>query len=472
MDEFYRLDATAQAALVRSRQVKPTELVEAAIRRIERFNPAINAVVTTMYDEVRRAAGTAEIDGPFGGVPFLLKDLGAPYAGVRATSGSRYLKDFVPPEDSELVKRYKRAGLVTLGKTNTPEFGLLPVTEPRLFGPARNPWDTSRTPGGSSGGSAAAVAARLVAVAHGNDGGGSIRIPASCCGVFGLKPSRGRMPGTHALAGFLGTAHVLSVSVRDSAALLDATAGQNAGAPYSLPPPDVSFLSETQPQPGRLRIAFSSRSVTGVVFHADCVAALRDAAALCQSLGHEVVEAAPEIDGERFKQAFDTVWFAQLAAGLELATANFGRRPAGDDLEPLTWAVYEAGKQFSATQYLGALDAFASFAATTAAFFAEHDVWLTPTVGIPAPEIGFMDASKEAAESLERKAYVLSPVTPLFNLTGQPAMSIPLYWNDAGLPIGTHFAARAGEEATLLRLAAQLEQARPWADRLPPLLAS
>jgi amidase len=280
------------------------------------------------------------------------------------------------------------------------------------------------------------------------------------------------MPGTYALAGFLGTAHVLSVSVRDSAALLDATAGQVPGAPYTLPPPAASFLSETQREPGRLRIAFSSRSVTGVVFHADCVAALQDAVALCERLGHEVVEAAPEIDGERFRMAFDAVWFAQLAANLELATANFGRAPAGDDLEPLTWAVYEAGKRLTATQYLAALDAFASFAATTAAFFAEHDVWLTPTVGIPAPEIGFMDAAKEEAESLESKAYVLSPVTPLFNLTGQPAMSVPLYWNDAGLPIGTHFAARIGEEATLLRLAAQMEQARPWADRLPPLLAS
>ncbi len=462
----------AQAELVRERQVKPGELIESGIARIERLNPALNAVVTPMYDEARRDAGDTPLDGPFAGVPFLLKDLGAPYAGVRATSGSRYLRDFVPSEDSELVKRYKRAGLATLGKTNTPEFGLLPVTEPHLFGLTRNPWDTSRTPGGSSGGSAAAVAARMVPAAHGNDGGGSIRIPASCCGLFGLKPSRGRMPGSYALASFLGTAHVLSVSVRDSAALLDATAGQIPGAPYVAPPPERSFLDETRREPGLLRIAFSTQSVSGDPFHADCVAAVHDAAALCESLGHHVVEAAPRIDGERFTKAFDTIWFAQLASNLELTIASTGRVPSRDDLEPLTWAAYEAGKQASAMQYLAAMDAFASFTATAAAFFTEHDVWLTPTLGMPPPKIGFMDDTKESIERLNRKAYELVPVTPLFNLTGQPAMSVPLYWNDAGLPIGTHFAARPGEEATLLRLAAQLEQARPWADRLPPLLST
>jgi amidase len=472
VDDFFRLDATAQAELVRSRQVSPAELVEAAIARIERFNPALNAVVTPMYEEARRVIDAGMPDGPFAGVPFLLKDLGAPYAGVPSTSGSRYLKDFVPGEDSELVKRYKRAGLVTLGKTNTPEFGLLPVTEGRLFGAARNPWDPSRTPGGSSGGAAAAVAARMVPVAHGNDGGGSIRIPSSCCSLFGLKPGRGRMPGSYAVASFLGIAHVLSVSVRDSAALLDATAGQIPGAPFSLPPPQGSFLEATRQAPGRLRIAFSTQSVSGDSFHPDCIAAVQDVAALCESLGHEVVEAAPQIDGERFTQAFDTVWFAQLASNLELAARTVGRAPTEDDLEPLTWFCYQAGKQLSATQYLGALDAFASFTGTAAKFFAGYDLWLTPTIGMPPPELGFFDATKESPERLNRKAYEFVPVTPLFNLTGQPAMSVPLYWNDAGLPIGTHFAARAGEEATLLRLASQLEQTRPWADRLPPLLTA
>jgi len=344
------------------------------------------------------------------------------------------------------------------------------VTEPRLFGPARNPWDLSRTPGGSSGGSAAAVAARFVAAAHANDGGGSIRIPASCCGLFGLKPGRGRMPGTYALTSFLGVSHAVTVSVRDSAALLDATAGQIAGAPFTLPPPAESFLEQTKRGPGRLKIAFSTESVTGDPFHADCLAAVRDVARLCESLGHEVVEAAPKIDGERFVKAFDTVWFAQHAASLDAMSVTLGRAPAQDDLEPLTRAIYESGKQTSATQYLAAMDAFASFTAASAAFFAEHDLWLTPTLGMPPPEIGFLDHLKESAERLERKAYELVPVTPLFNLTGQPAMSVPLYWTAAGLPIGTHFAARPGEEATLLRLAAQLEQARPWGNRLPSLL--
>ena len=472
MDDYYRLDATAQAELVRSRQVKPIELVEAAVKRIERFNPDLNAVVTPLYEDARRLADDGPPDGPFSGVPFLLKDLGAPYAGVRATSGSRFLRDFVPQEDSELVKRYKRAGLITLGKTNTPEFGLFPTTEPVLFGTTRNPWDLSRTPGGSSGGAAAAVAARFVAAAHGNDGGGSIRIPASCCGLFGLKPSRGRMPGTYALTSFLGVSHVLSVSVRDSAAMLDATAGQIAGAPFVLPPPETSFQEQTRRDVGRLRIGFSTKSVTDDPFHVDCLAAVRDAARLCGDLGHEVVETGPKIDGERFKQAFDTVWFAQFAASLDATSTARGRVPAEDELEPLTRAVYEFGKQISAATYLAAMDAFASFTSAAAALFREVDVWLTPTLGMPPPEIGFLDGPKEDAERLERKAYELVPVTPLFNLTGQPAMSVPLYWNDAGLPIGTHFAARPGEEGTLLSLAAQLERARPWADRLPPLLAS
>jgi amidase len=472
MDVFELLDATAQAELVQTGQVKPLELVDAAIARIERLNPALNAIVTPMYEEARGNAASVQVDAPFAGVPFLLKDLGAAYAGARMTSGSRYLKDFMAAEDSELVRRYKRAGLLTLGKTNTPEFGLLPVTEPRLFGPSRNPWDTHRTPGGSSGGSAAAVAARMVPLAHGNDGGGSIRIPASCCGLFGLKPSRGRMPGSYGLASFLGVSHVLSVSVRDSARLLDATAGQLTGAPYQAPRPSASFLDQLRQSPGRLKIAFSTISVTGDPFHADCLAAIRDAAALCQSLGHEVVEAAPAIDGERFISAFDSVWFAQLASNIELAVAASGRTPGDDDLEPATRAAYEAGLQTSATRYLGGLDAFAVFASTCAAFFQEYDVWLTPTLGMPPVEIGFLDYTKEDFATLARKAYRFVPVTPLFNVTGQPAMSVPLYWNDAGLPIGSHFAARFGEEATLFRLASQLEQARPWADRLPPLISS
>jgi len=470
-DEYAFLDATAQADLVRGRLVKPLELVEAAIARVERLNPRLNAVVTPMFEAALEQARRDGLTGRFAGVPFLLKDLGAPYGGVPHTSGSVLLEDFVPPEDGELVRRYKAAGLIVLGKTNTPEFGLLPVTEPRLFGPARNPWDESRTPGGSSGGSAAAVAARMVPAAHGNDGGGSIRIPAACCGLFGLKPSRGRMPGMPGLADFLPTSHVLSVSVRDSAALLDATWGAEPGAPFALPAPPESFVRRMTLPPGRLRIAFSRRSVAGSGFHADCLAALEDAVRLCAGLGHAVEEAAPAIDAERYVTAFNDVWTAQHAAGLELRAAAVGREPGPGLVEPATWLVYEAGKRVDAARYLRALRAFDEFAAAMARFFRAYDVWLTPTLGAPPVEIGHFDREWADAGTLMRAAHAFAPVTPLFNATGQPAMSVPLYWNAAGLPVGVHFAARLGEEGLLLSLAAQLEEARPWAGRLPDVSA-
>src|SRR5256714_123203 len=301
-DEFATLDATAQAELVRRKEIKPIELVEAAIKRIERINPTINAVITPMYELARAAAADALPDGPFTGVPFLLKDLLAAYTGVRMASGSRFLQDFTPGHDSELTARYKRAGLVVVGKTNTPESGILPTTEPTLFGPTRNPWDTTRNTGGSSGGSAAAVAAGLVPMAHANDGGGSIRIPASCCGVFGLKPTRAR----NTLAPALGDAmsglvaeHAVTRSVRDSAALLDATAGPALGDPYWAPAPEGPFAEEVGRDPGRLRIAFSAASPFGGPVHADCVRAVHDAATLCEGLGHHVEEAAPEVEAER-----------------------------------------------------------------------------------------------------------------------------------------------------------------------------
>lgn len=294
-NELALLDAIAQAELVRRKEVKPIEMVEAAIERIERVNPAINAVVTPMFDEARAAAGGTLPDGPFTGVPFLLKDLLAAYAGVRMTSGSAFLRDFVPDHDSELVARHKRAGLIVVGKTNTPEYGIMPTTEPALFGPTRNPWDTTRATGGSSGGSAAAVAAGLVAFAHGNDGGGSIRIPASCCGVFGLKPTRARNPlGPDFGDMFSGLVaeHALTRSVRDSAALLDATSGSEIGDPYCAPPPARPFLHEVGADPGKLRIAFTTVAPSGATVHPDCVRAVIDAAKLCSDLGHEVVEAA------------------------------------------------------------------------------------------------------------------------------------------------------------------------------------
>ncbi|MBI1956175.1 MAG: amidase, partial [Acidobacteria bacterium] len=321
-DELALFDATAQAELVRRKEVQPVELVEAAIERIERLNPKLNAVVTPMYEEARSQAKKNLPDVPFTGVPLLLKDLLASYAGVRLTSGSSFLREFVPDHDSELVARQKRAGLIILGKTNTPEFGILPTTEPRLFGPSRNPWDLHRTPGGSSGGSAAAVAAGMVPMAHGNDGGGSIRIPASCCGVFGLKPTRGRNPlGPNfgdILSG-LAVEHALTRSVRDSAALLDATCGPDPGAPYWASPPARPFLQEVGTPPGRLRIALTTVSIAGKPVHPDCLQAARDAAALCAELGHEVVEAIPPLVGQQMIQAFLTLWASGCATSVERA---------------------------------------------------------------------------------------------------------------------------------------------------------
>ena len=318
LDDVARLDATAQAELVRRKSVTPRELVEAAIARVERVNPAINAVILRMDDLAREAASRPLPDGPFTGVPFLLKDLIAEYAGVPFLESTAFLRGYVPAEDSELVRRYKRAGLIVIGKTNTPELGIGPTTEPRLHGPTRNPWDPVRTTGGSSGGAAAAVAAGIVPMAHGNDAGGSIRVPAACCGVFGLKPTRARNPlGPHYGDMMTGLAveHALTRSVRDSAALLDATAGPDPGDPYAAPPPARPYAQEVGAPPGRLRIAFSTRTIAGAEVHTDCVAAVRDAAGLAADLGHDVVEAAPAIDAEHLFRAFTTV----LAAGFTWA---------------------------------------------------------------------------------------------------------------------------------------------------------
>ncbi len=473
MDEFALLDATAQADLVRRKEIKTVELLDAAIARIERLNPTLNAVVTPLYDQAREAASGPLPDGPFAGVPFLLKDLGVEYAGAPLRAGSAFLRDYVSPDDSELVRRYKRAGLIILGKTNTPELGLVPTTEPLLFGPTHNPWDTSRTPGGSSGGSAAAVASGLVPAAHGNDGGGSLRIPASCCGLFGLKPTRARLPVSPGsdIAGALGQDHVLTRSVRDSAALLDATAGPDLGAPYWAPPPVRPFAQEVSADPGHLRIAFATQTLTGVPLHPDCVAAVRDAAALCTDLGHELAEAAPAIDGERLTQAFDTVWAAGCARTLDGLSRLHDRELTPALFEPLTWALYDRGRRVSASDYLLAVADLQQASRDVARFLLDYDLWLTPTLGEPPLPLGALAPAPDDPLAGYFRAFAFVPFTPLANASGQPAMSVPLYWNSEGLPVGVHFLAPFGDEATLFRLAAQLEAARPWANRRPPLSA-
>jgi amidase len=473
-EEITWLDATAQADMLRRKEVKPMELVEAAISRIERINPQLNAVVTPMYDLAREAAAGPLPDGPFAGVPFLLKDLLAACKGVPMTSGSRYLRAFKPDHDSALVARHKRAGLIVVGKTNTPEFGILPTTEPALFGATRNPWDLTRATGGSSGGSAAAVAAGLVPMAHANDGGGSIRIPASCCAVFGLKPTRARNPlGPHFGDLFSGLVaeHAVTRSVRDSAALLDATAGYDAGDPYCAPPPVRPFAQEVGAHPGRLRIALTTASFTGVPVHPDCVAAAHDAAELCAALGHEVEEAAPQLHPEMLVNSFMTVWAVGNAWTLDSLSFAVGGKPAPEDLEPGTWALAEKGWKTSGPQYLLAVQTLQIFSRRVAQFMERYDVILTPTLSEPPLPLGSFDSPADDPMAGMRRAIQFVPFTPLCNATGQPAMSVPLYWNNDGLPVGAHFMGRFGDEATLFRLAAQLEAARPWALRRPPISA-
>jgi amidase len=493
--DYDNYDGLGLAELVRKKEVKASELVEEAIGRIEKLNPQLNAVICKMYDLALRTAGAELAEGSFKGVPFLMKDLLMAYAGVPLTNGSRFFRDLVPDHDSELVKRFKAAGVVVVGKTNTPEFGLVPVTEPELFGPTNNPWNLSRTPGGSSGGSAAAVASRIVPLAHASDGGGSIRMPASCCGVFGLKPTRGRNPiGPDFGEAWRGLTcdHVLSRSVRDSAAMLDATAGPDAGAPYYAVPPAHPFLSEVARDPGKLRIAFTSEPFLGATVHKDCVRALEATARLCQDLGHEVVAAAPQIDGKALAKAFLTIVCVETRAAIEEGELLLNRKASFRDFEPSTWVLGLLGRQCRAPELSKSLDLAQLIARQVGQFFEKYDALLTPTLARPPvvrgelqPKgmratamklLGSLNAGglinlMSGIDALAEHVFGFMPYTPLFNVTGQPAMSVPLYWNDGGLPIGMQFVGRYGDEATLFRLAGQLEKAKPWSERIPPICA-
>jgi amidase len=492
--EYDQFDGLGLADLVRRREVSAHELAVTAIERIEALNPRINAVIHKLYDDALKAADVPPAaDAPFAGVPFLLKDLLSWYAGAPIRSGSRILENFIAPHDSEIVRRYRRAGVIILGKTNTPEFGLTPFTEPELFGPTHNPWDLTRTSGGSSGGSAAAVASGMVPLAGGGDGGGSIRIPASCCGLFGLKPTRGRTP-TGPIEGELwqgaSVEHVLTRSVRDSAAMLDAIAGSEPGEPYSICPPNRPYLDEVATPPGRLRIAFTDRPLLGDRMDADCSAALRDTVSLLESLGHTLVEASPPLDRDEFLHAFLLMVCGEAAADLVDAEAATGRRASPANVEITTWSLALLGKSYSAGAMSHARRQLERIARSVGRWFDgyEFDALVTPTLTTPPFVIGALQPPTHelaamnvlgrlraggvmrAAGALEKAAkrvfdWIACP--PLFNVTGQPAMSVPLAWNAAGLPIGIHFAARLGDEATLFRLAGQLEAARPWFSRRP-----
>lgn len=474
VDELAFMDAMGQAGLVRRKEASPLELVEAAIERAERVNPPLNAVVTTMYEQARKSASGPLPIGPLSGVPFLLKDLFAAYRGVTMTCGSRFLRDFSPDHDSELVARYVRAGLIPIGKTSCSEFGILPAAEPLLFGACRNPWDTTKSTGGSSGGSAAAVAAGIVPMAHGNDAGGSIRIPASCCGLFGLKPTRARNPLGPDLGDVFGgfvADHAVTRSVRDSAALLDATCGPAIGDPYHAPGHERPFLEEIGADPGRLRIAFVGASPTGGPVHDDCASAAAAAAELCSSLGHEVDEMDIDFDAEVVVQAFTTIYIAGVAWVIDLFARLTGGEPAAEQFEPLTWALYEIGRQTTAPAYMVAHTELQAMTRIVSTAFAEYDAVLSPSMPEPPYPLGSFDSPPDNPLGGLIRAGAIVPFTSICNFTGLPGMSVPLNWNDDGLPVGTQFIGRFGDEATLFRLASQLESACPWAERRPPVSA-
>jgi amidase len=459
------LDAIAQAELVRHGVVSAAELVEGAIARIERDGPALNCIATPLFEAARRRAAEPLPDSPLAGAPFLIKDLGMPQAGVRQTDGSRALADFVPDRDDPLVERYARAGLIVLGRTTVPEFGNQSTTEPQLFGACRNPWDRSRSAGGSSGGAAAAVAARLVPAAHASDGGGSIRIPASCCGLFGLKPSRALASTGTDDADMLGfvVEHALTRSVRDSAALLDVARGP--AAPAARPGPFLAALAE---QPPRLRIGWSDASPFGAPVDAECRAAVAAAAGLLERLGHELVEASPRLDPEIFFEPALTVWAVGNARAVERLERRRGAPLPREALELTTWELAEHGRGISGVQMIDAADEILRLRREVAPFFETCDAWLTPTLARPPERLGVRNVSHGSARAWWTADLDYTPWTLVANATGTPAMSVPLHWSADGLPIGVHVIGRHGADATLLQLARQLEQARPWATRRPP----
>jgi amidase len=492
MPDYGRYDCLGLAELVRRGEVSPTELLDEALARTAAVNPKINAVIHLMEARARAAIAAGLPDGPLRGVPFLIKDLMTAYAGEPMRFGSRLFKDYVPAAHEELTQRYLRAGLVIFGKTNTPELGVTNVTEPELFGPTRNPWNLERTSSGSSGGSAAAVAARICPAANANDGGGSIRTPASNCGLVGLKPSRGRNPtGPNAPDvwwGFIGE-HAVTRSVRDSAALLDATAGDYVQQLMKLPAPERPYLQETLHPPGRLRIAFTFDPGLGKSLHPENRQAIEATSKALQDLGHELIEVKLPLPPATFVESYAALIAADVAATLRLAKTLVGREAASDDVELATWVLAKMGEAQSGAEVVTALWAMQTFSRQWLQWAAGFDVLLTPTVGVPPLPIGAYKlttlqrqglkllTSLPAAALLSQRSKVIEAFEPVFtaapytmiaNVTGQPSLSLPLHWTADGLPMGMLFTAAVGAEAVLFRLAAQVEQAMPWHDRIAP----
>ena len=494
--EYDQYDGTELAELIRTKQVSVSEVSQAAIERIDRLNPHLNAVVTPMAHLAEKSIQNLPPSGPFRGVPFLLKDLLAAYAGVPLTSGCKALRNYIPDRDSELVRRYKQAGVVILGKTNTPEFGLLGYTEPELFGPTRNPWDLNHTPGGSSGGTAAAVASGMVPLASGGDGGGSIRIPASCCGLFGLKPTRGRTPtGPDHGELWQGATveHVITRSVRDSATMLDATCTTDVGAPYIIAPPENPYSEEIKKGPGTLKIAYNTRSPLGTPVHDEIVEATLKTVHLLEKLGHEVKEISPDIDGLALARSYFSMYYGEVAHNIDQLKRFLKRKARPSDVEVETWTLGLLGHATSAFDFVKAKSMWGDASRVMGGFHEKYDLYLTPTLAQPPVKIGELKAKPSeravlkvinalrlghlvklsgAVEKLGLENLSRTPFTQLANFTGQPAMSVPLWQTSDGLPCGMHFMAPFGDEATLFRLAAQLEKEKPWFDRTPPVHAA
>jgi len=474
-DELAGLDATAQAELVRRGEVHPKELVEAAISRIEALDPRLGALVFRDFDRAREAA-SATTPGPLGGVPFLLKDLGANQAGLPQYQGNRVLRelDHRVDADDALGARFRAAGLITLGKTNVPEFGPHPTTQTEAFGPAHNPWALDHTPGGSSGGSAAAVAAGLVPVAHANDGGGSIRIPASFCGLVGLKPSRGRVVAPLQI-GRYGVELAVTRTVRDAAALLDVAQGTEPGQLFPTPPPARPYADEVGAEPGRLRvglIADTSAFDGAPPIHPDCARAARETAALLSSLGHEVEDAWPPLLLDiAARRATGATWAAGGADSMNHFADLIGREPTEDDVEPFTWARWQRAQTISLGEYMAAANKQQEWAADVSRWWTSYDVLVTPTTGEPAPTIAEMVPDRDEPWRIDRRYAQIAVFTIPFNVTGHPAISLPLGVSDAGLPVGVQLVANHFRDDLLIRLASQLESAAPWKDRRPPVHA-
>lgn len=471
-DPLAILDATAQAELVRTKEISPLELVDAAINRIEKLNPQLNAIIHPLFQKAREEAAEGLSNGPFCGVPFLIKDVVCHTAGDPFHMGSQILKNYnyIASEDSALARRYRQAGFIFVGKTNTPEFATSATTEPLAYGPTLNPWNVLHSPGGSSGGSAAAVAAGLTAVAHGNDMGGSIRIPSGYCGLVGLKPTRARntlAPNFGEYWGMLTHEHVLTRSVRDTAGILDATAYPETGDPYMAPPPQRAWRHEVGADPGRLKIGFRTQGMETTQLPTDCSAAVQHTARLLESLGHSVEEdTLSALEDERLMSGMGVVMASAIARDVQRINTLLGIDVGPENMEPMNAMLYEMGRAITASDYLKAVEELQGYSRRLCVWWSDWDLLLTPTSALVTPKIGELAPNAEF-EKLFSKQRLASFFTSPFNVTGQPAISLPLYWTDTGLPVGIQLVAGYGREDILIRVASQLEEAQPWSERKP-----